>query len=179
MTLNEIIARSLGKLDRGTDAQTMDTYRDKFTAFANIAVQKIADHYQPQRTEKVELDGHSFNLGMLSHGCQRIVSVAQGGKPVSFDMSDTGVFAVNATGAVDVSYIFYPKELSSTTDVPEIPTFSHWLIPEYVVARERAGGDASTQNTAAVYYQEFNTGIVALPRSSHGDPKSYRFRNQW
>ena len=38
MTLNDIIVSALAQLDRGHDAQTLDTWREKLTRFANEAV---------------------------------------------------------------------------------------------------------------------------------------------
>ena len=37
MTLNDIIVSALAQLDRGHDAQTLDTWREKLTRFANEA----------------------------------------------------------------------------------------------------------------------------------------------
>ena len=51
MTLNDIIVSALAQLDRGHDAQTLDTWREKLTRFANEAVLDLSEAYCPRRTE--------------------------------------------------------------------------------------------------------------------------------
>ena len=57
MTLNDIIVSALAQLDRGHDAQTLDTWRDKFTRFANEAVIDLSAAWCPRRTEDFTLSG--------------------------------------------------------------------------------------------------------------------------
>lgn len=171
MTLNEIIAASLGMLDRGTDAQTIEFYSTKFTAYANSAIKRIAEAYRPERTDTVESDS-GFDLSSLKRSCVVVKSVRQNGRNVRWGHAELDRMWCDASGEVEVTYIFYPAPLVNATDRPELPEAVHRLIPEYVAARQ-LGSDPN----AAIHYQEFNAGLLRLPPSKRGEP--YRFTNQW
>lgn len=173
MTLNEIIATSLGMLDRGTDAQTIESYSTKFTAYANSAIKIIAEAYRPQRTETVESE-NGFDLSKLKRSCIVVKAVRQNGKNVKFGFASMERMWCEASGEVEVTYIFYPAPLVNATDKPELPESAHGLIPEYVAARQ-LGNDSN----ATIHYQEFNRGLLKLPPSHRGDAEGYRFKNQW
>lgn len=180
MTLNEMIVAALSMLDRGQDAQTVETYRNAFTLYANEAMYKLARAYQPRRTQRVKLAGHCFSLGDLERECLRVMAVRQGGRPVYFNQdTETGRFVCRAAGEVEVTYCYLPQDLSSTTDAPELPESMHRLIPEYIVARHRSGGDPDTQGAFVAYYQEFNAGLGEIQKSHYGQPDTFLFKNQW
>ena len=72
MTLNDIIVSALAQLDRGHDAQTLDTWREKLTRFANEAVLDLSAAYCPRRTEELTLDGKLLRTERLSRPCIRV-----------------------------------------------------------------------------------------------------------
>lgn len=181
MTLNEIIASSLGRLNRGTDEQTIDFYRFTFTDYANRAIKKLAYRFKQCRKETVELDNsHAFDVKSLQRGCYKIMDVRAAGKSVDFwqEPMGSGFFMCDTKEtAVDVVYQFVPPRISASADRPELPEHMHDLIPLYVVACERCGGDPETQGTASADFQLFNDGIQELQRETRGEPRSYKLLN--
>lgn len=178
MTLNDIIVAALAQLDRGHDAQSLDTWRDKFTRFANEAVLDLCGQYQPRRTEDIKIEKGLFNVALLSHECIKVYAIEQGGKPLRFSGMDTGMLAVGGSGAAQATYRFVPAILTSPTDVPEVPGWMHGLIVCYVVARERAAGDVGLQRGGNVYFQMYEAGKRGI-RPHLGDTDSYRIVNRW
>jgi len=181
MTLNEIISASLGRLERGTDAQTIAFYRDEFANYANKAVKKIALKFHQNLKETVNLDGeHTFDLSQLTHEAFKIMDVRAAGRPVDFwqETMGSGRFTcATKETTVDVIYRFVPKRMSSSTDKPELPEYMHDIIPHYVVACARCGGDPSTQGTASADFQLFNQELSDLLAASRGEPRSYKLMN--
>lgn len=180
MTLNDIISTSLTMLERGTDAQTIDHYRAQFTKYANDAVMEILSRVKQQRKNTVTLVDGAFSVDDLDRDCIRVTSVLVDGKPVEYwqDAYGSGTFKVDTDKAETVvSYRFIPKEMSSSTDVPELPAHMHRLIPYYVVACQRCGGDPATQGTASAHFSIFNNMVRALERETRGEPQSFRLLN--
>lgn len=181
MTLNEIIVSALRRLDRGTDRQTIGAYRSVFTNYANTAIKQIARQYKQCKKETVALDSdNQFNVTSLSRGCFMIHSVLVDGKPVDFyqEPAGSGLFTVKTdANSATVVYQFVPAGLSATTDIPELPPYMHDIIPYYIVACERAGGDPETQGTASVDFQLFNSQLQSILRETMGEPRSYKLMN--
>lgn len=182
MTLDEIIVSALQRLDRGTDTQTITQYRPLFTKYANKAVKLISAEYKGCRKETVELDGDSsFDITDLTRECTKIVKISDGShKAIEWwqDPPGSGIVVVDTNeSVVSVTYRFVPQELSSTIDVPELPSMFHDIIPYYIVACERAGGDPSTQSTASADFQLFNQQIREMCRSHMGERRAYELIN--
>lgn len=177
MTLNDIIVSALAQLDRGHDSQTVDTWRDKFTRYANEAVTDLAMLLQLRRTDTLTVSG---GLVSLPDVCVKVLGVTQGGKTVSFatgpDRSRIHVFGDD--GPAEVSCRYLPGDMSSPTDTPALPSYAHGLIVTYVVARERASQDPSVQRGANVYFELYNSGKRGL-RASLGEPDKYQIVNRW
>ncbi len=184
MTLNDILVASLAQLDRGHDAQTLDTWRDKLTLFVNDAVKDIAAAIPQKRREKVKLIGGRIQTESLSRECLRVYRVIINGADVEFtDGEETGaVYIENAqrlsVNDVEVLYAFAPRTLTSPTDVPELPEICHGLIVCYVVGRERASGDVSTQSGSNPYMRLYENGKSAL-RQRAGGQNRFRIVNRW
>ena len=178
MTLNDMIVSALAQLDRGHDAQSLDTWRDKFARFANEAVNDLFISYQPRRTEAVALNDNVLDTAALSHECVKVLSVLQNGKPLRFHSADTGSLKVEGAGSADVTYIYAPREMTSPADTPELPEWMHGLVVCYIVARERASGDASLQRGCNIYFQMYEAGKRSI-RPHLGDPGSYKLLNRW
>ena len=182
MTLDELIVSALRRLDRGTDTQTIQAYRPVFTVYANKACKKIAEEYKACRKETVALDAdHSFNVTSLQRGCYKIMGIKDSKKDwLEFwqDPPGSGIVVCDTTDAsVSVTYRYVPRELTSTVDIPELPEMFHDIIPYYIVACERAGGDPQTQSTASVDYQMFNDQLASICASHLGEFRAYELKN--
>lgn len=157
MTLNEIISAALDQKGVTPAARTIDKSAGAFTQYVNEAAMDLADDFKLFRTEPVTLENKSFDTTSLSRYCTKILSVKQDGKSLAFDDGDeSGEISVCAEGEVSVAYRYVPNDVSSDSDVPDIPEYLHRLIVLYVVARDRASGDASTQNASGVYFSLYN-----------------------
>ncbi len=180
MTLNDIVVSALAQLDRGHDAQTLDIWRDKFARFANDAVADLAKAYQPRTTETVESADRQLDTARLSLPCLKVLSVCRGGKTETFAPgAASGYIALSGgPGKVEVCYRYLPKEMRAPTDEPGLPAWCHGLIVCYVVARERAAGDVSTQRGGNIYFQMYEAGKADL-RPHLGEAESYRLLNRW
>lgn len=182
MTLDEIIVSALRRLDRGVDTQTITDYRSLFTMYANKAVKLIAEEYKACRKESVTLDAESsFDVTTLERECTKIVKITDGShKTLDWwqDPPGSGLVVVDTNEpAVTVTYRFVPQELSSTVDVPELPSMFHDIIPYYIVACERAGGDPQTQSTASIDFQLFSQQLDQMCRSHLGERRAYELQN--
>lgn len=183
MTLNDIIVSALRQLERGTSAQTIDKYRDVFTDYANSGVRRLARRFKVTRMDEVTLQDKRFSLDALSRDCLRIMDIeAEDGKKRPFDKEYTGhfrVMGVKPEEKVKVIYRFMPKEMTSTSDVPELPSYIQRAIPYYVVGCQRCGGDPDTQGTASAHFSLFNTEVAMIERETMGDFKSTKLLNRW
>lgn len=182
MTLNDIIVSALGMLERGRDAQTIDTYRDQFTYYANLAVREISLKFKRTKKETVALTDKQFNMSALANECIRVEAVLDGEDKIDFyqDPPGSGEFVCDTESAtVDVVYRYCPILLTSPTDEPDLPERAHRLIPIYIVACQRCGGDPNTQGTSAAHFALFQRGLSALERESRGEPSSFKLHNMW
>lgn len=183
MTLNDILVAALMQLDRGHDAQTLDIWRDKLTRFANDAMAELCTAVKPKRTEVISAPDNTFLIGDLERDCVKLISVKKNGKELSFLAEPAAGRVIlsptaDRTENVEVTYQCMPMELSSPTDVPELPAQCHPLIVTYVVGRERASGDPAAQRGANVYFQMFQAGKATL-KPHFGDVQNYRILNRW
>lgn len=183
MKLSDIIVSALNDLDGSTDAQSIEAYSTKFTMYANAAIRLIAERYAATRTETMSLTDGIFSVDDLERECIKIVAVLdEEENAVEFYQKPQGsgdFFCDTDYTSVDVTYTFYPKLLSNTSDEPELPKFTHEYVPLYIVARSRSGGDPDTQGAAAVHYQLFNAALSKMGNASRGDPQSYKIINRW
>lgn len=180
MTLNDIIVAALTELDRSHDAQTLDIWRSKFTRYVNDCIQDLALYTKPEAVEKAQLTAGMLDANALEHGCLRVMSIEQNGKALPFTTHGFGMYlaaALNPDGEVAVRYRMAPPTVSSPTDEPMLPAEWHQLIVYYVVGRERAAGDASTQRGGNIYFQMYQDGKkqLSLPRGTNDRV----FLNRW
>ena len=180
MTLNDIIVSALAQLDRGHDSQTVDTWRDKLTRYANEAVTDLATVLQLRRSDPLNVSAGIADIAQLPRCCCKVLFVSRGMARVPFitGPSSTRVRVLCDDGAVIVHYRYLPDDMSSPTDVPELPGFCHGMVVTYVVARERASADPSMQRAANVYFELYSAGKRSL-RASLGEPDRCRFENRW
>ncbi len=178
MTLNDILVSALAQLDRGHDAQTLELFRDRLTAYANDAQTDLAYVIKPVRTETVQPDDGVAELSELSRSCVKIIKIEQRGHKVPFCQQDTGSVGLPYNDAAEITYIFEPKPLSSPADVSELPEHAHGLIVSYVVGRERMAGDVSTQRGANIYLSMYEAAKAKL-RPHVGAHERYEIVNRW
>lgn len=181
MTLNDIIVSALIQTGRGHDAQTLDTWRDKLTGFANDAICDLAFTIKPVRTEQAEMEGGIIDCLSLERECVRVMKVVKDGESLDFYTDDENhgrIYTSGGDGKVSITYRYMPRTLSAATDEPELPEACQQLIVTYVVARERASGDAASQRGANVYFQLYETGKLKL-RAHMGGNEAYKIRNRW
>lgn len=179
MTRNNIIVSALSQLGRGQDTQSIDTFADRLTGYANDAIYDLATAYKPVRTDVVAVTGGVIKLSDLSRGCLKIARVTQEGKEVPYKAgTNPKEMLVGAEGEVSVTYRFAPAALKSTTDEPELPEHMHGLIVHYVVARERAASDAGNQRGANIYFELYEAGKRSI-RPHVGEPSVYSIVNRW
>ena len=180
MTLGEIIQKSLQRLEFGDDPQAVEAYEPIFTAYANQAIRKIALQYRKTRKETMTLTDSQFVQSGLDYGCVKIVSVSDSvGEIVYYqDPEGSETYTCDTEEAtVSVVYQYYPAELTTGSETPDVPIEIHSAIPHYVVACYRAGGDPDTQTTASIDYQLFNAALKDLGTATKSNPRSSRIKN--
>lgn len=182
MTLNDIIVAALAQLDRSHDAQNLDTWRDKFTRFADEAIIDLAQAVKPRRCDELTVQDGAIDIRLLPRQCKKVLSIKRGGALLYFKAGQTStelmVPGAQDGDAVLVTYICVPATLSSPTDEPELPQWCHGLIVTYVVARERSAGEVGIQRGSNIYFQMYYAGKANI-RPHLGDPDSYRLLNRW
>ncbi len=181
MTLNDIIVSALIQTGHGHDAQTMDIWRDKLTGFANDAIVDLSHCVKPTKTEKAAVKGGEIDCTKLSRECVRVTAVKINGEDVPFYESENksgGVSVAAGDGEADITYRFIPRRLSNASDEPELGEAAGQLIITYVVARERASGDAANQRGGNIYFQLYEAGKSKL-RPHMGASESYLIKNRW
>jgi hypothetical protein len=154
MTLNDIIVSALAQLDRGHDSQTVDTWRDKLTRYANEAVIDLATILQLRRTDTLEVEGGVADIALLPRCCVKVLYIARNmsRSPFIAGSSGTELRALCADGPVQVPYMYPAQRPSSPTDVPELPPTANGMIVTYVVARERASADPPCSARATLFF---------------------------
>ena len=180
MTLNDIIVSALAQLDRGHDSQTVDTWRDKLTRYANEAVTDLATILQLRRTDTLQVTNNAADIAALPRCCVKVLYIARNMSRIPFiaGSSSTQIRVLCDDGPVQLHYRYLPDDMTSPTDIPELPAYCHGLIVTYVVARERASADPSMQRAANVYFGLYNASKRGL-RSLVGEPDQYQFVNRW
>ena len=179
MTLQEILTGALQQLDRGTDAQTVELWRDKLTAFINDAIVDLANEFVLRRMDKAALSGGRIDLGELPRGCVKVLALTIGGKrwPFYYGGGSAEIFVPGAPdGEVAISYRYVPLRVSADTDVPDIPEWAQGLLALYAVGRERAGGDGTSMSAARACFELYNAAKRNL-RKNAGERDAYSIEN--
>lgn len=180
MTLNDIIYSALRQLERGTDAQTVDKYRDVFTDYANTALFEISEKIKPSYLAEVILDERGqLDLSTLPRTCIYIESItSESGSSMTWTEVFTGTIEV-ANGAgmtVKVLYRYIPADLTSPTDEPQLPEYMHKVIPYYIVACHKQDTNTETQ---VDYFYMFNRQLMRLMNMHVKDPAQNKLINMW
>ena len=179
MTLNDIIYSALRMLERGNDTQTVDKYRKVFTDYANTAISDIAERIKPTFIEEVTLDEKGrLDLSSTSRSCIRIESIKNSaGSEMAWSEIATGIIQVtNGEGAtVEMRYRYRPVRLSSTTDVPQLPAFTHDIIPYFVVACHNRDKNDTLEST--YYFDMFDRELAQIHNDHYGDSAKNKLIN--
>lgn len=177
MTLNEITTAALAQLGRSTDSQTIETWRQVFTRYANDAIKDLAETMQLYRTDTAPVIDGVINTAKLPYCCYRVLSVDGSTRFRPGNSSEEIVFDTKADYAA-VKYRYIPKAVEDPSIPPSLPEHTHPLIVHYIVARERASGDTSTQSGSGIYFELYNSEKAKL-RPHLGDPDAYKILNRW
>lgn len=178
MTLNDILVSALAQLDRGSDPQTLDVWRNKLTRFANDGQADLAGAIMPCRREDLAAEGGRLDLTRLERRCTKVTGLTLNGRDVPIVRGEGFTLVVPEDGTYAVTYRYQPRDLTSASDESELPAHCHGLIVTYVVARERMSGDRATQSGANIYFELYHAGKNRL-RPHVGDPEAYRIKNKW
>ena len=118
MTLQELLTSALQQLGRGTDAQTLESWRDKLTRYLNDAVDDLAAVIRPRRTDTAALENGVLRLSALPRRCIKVLSVARGDKRYPFYYG-TGTDNIRVPGLKDgdvlVCYRYAPEHMQADT----------------------------------------------------------------
>ena len=180
MTLKELLTGALLQLDRGTDAQTLESWRDKLTRYLNDAMIDLTSELQPRRSDTLMLAGGTLDLSTLPRNVVKVISLSRGGTRLPFYYgASTANLRVPAAadGAVQVTYRYIPEPLRVDTDIPELPEWSHGALISYAVGRERASGDATSIAAARACFELYNA-AKRIMCSNRGELDAFAILNR-
>ena len=180
MTLKELLTGALLQLDRGTDAQTLESWRDKLTRYLNDAMIDLTSELQPRRSDTLTLTSGVLDLTKLPRSVVKVISLSRGDTRLPFYYgAGTELLRVPAVsdGDVLVTSRYMPTPLKVDTDVPELPEWSHGALVGYAVGRERASGDASSIASARACFELYNA-AKRMMRAHRGELDAYAIENR-
>lgn len=179
MTLNDILVSALAQLDRGHDAQTLDTYRERLTRFANDAQSDLAYSVGLFRTDWRFPSGGVLDLSMLPRKCRKVIRVEQLGHPVPFRTGETtNTILLPYDERAKITYRYEPMPLVNPNDTSELNESIHGLMVSYIVGRERMSGDVSTQSGSNLYLAMYEAAKSRL-RMNMGETDAYTLKNRY
>lgn len=183
MTLQELLTATLQQLDRGTDAQTLESWRDKLTRYLNDAVIDLVGVLKPRRTDESELKDGVLDMAALPRRCIKVVSLSRNGQRLPFYYGiGTDKLHVPAVtdGPVSICYRYLPNAMHADTDEPDLPKRfdADGAIILYAVGRERAAGDGSSIAAARATFDLYELAKRSL-HDTAGEEDAYRFFNKY
>lgn len=180
MTLKELLTGALLQLDRGTDAQTLESWRDKLTRYLNDALIDLTSELQPRRTDELTLANGALDLSALPRDVVKVVALSRGNTrlPFYYGVSTDNLRVPAAEdGAISVTYRYMPEPLRVDTDVPDLPEWCHGALISYAVGRERASGDTASLHAARACFELYNA-AKRLMRAHRGELDAYAILNR-
>lgn len=183
MTLQELLTASLQQLDRGTDAQTLENWRDKLTRYLNDAVLDLSAMLKPRRTDNALLQDGKIDLSALPRRCVKVLTLTRGARRFPFYYgAGTDLIHVPAVsdGEIAVCYRYLPEPMRADTDEPDLPEMFDvdGAIILYAVGRERAAGDAASIGAARGCFELYQLAKRNLFAHA-GEAEAYRFENRY
>lgn len=177
MTLISIITQALTTMGRSTDAQSMETWKEKLTIFANDGAKDVAEFLQLRQTETIAAEDQQIDINDLSNTCIKVCKVRVGSEELDFTQgTDSTHINVGVDGDVTVEYRYLPPDMSEDIDEPGIPAHLHRLLVPYVVYREHMTADPTMQRRADLFWQTYWQGLMSA-RKDNGEINTYRFKN--
>ena len=180
MTLKELLTGALLQLDRGTDAQTVESWRDKLTRYLNDAMIDLTSELQPRRSDTLTLKDGEVNLGLLPRSAVKVIALFRGGTRLPFYYGvSTDKLRVPAVmdGEIVVTYRYMPEPLKVDTDIPDLPEWCHGAMIGYAVGRERASGDAGSIAAARACFELYNA-AKRMMRAHRGEMDAYAIEHR-
>lgn len=189
MNLNAILEEAGALLNLGIDVASSQVYFVRFRKYANDAVRLIAKRFKENRRDVVDLDEENcFDLGYLNRTPLKIEKIMLVDKefPLYWEQVDgrgTGIIRVYFPKDLDpipkqvaVRYTYEPRRLETGEDIPEVPEFSHYLIP-YFIAGMHEGHTTSRGRLIANYQMQFfNEQLAQLEREQYGERRTYQLK---
>ena len=175
MTLKELLTGALLQLDRGTDAQTLESWRDKLTRYLNDAMIDLVGELQPRRSDTLALADGEIDLANLPRSAVKVVALSRGDARLPFyygASTEKLRVPVVSDGDVLVTYRYIPEPLKVDTDVPDLPEWCHGAMIGYAVGRERANGDAASIASARACFELYNA-AKRMMRAHRGEMDAY------
>ena len=179
MTLKELLTGTLLQLDRASDAQTLEAWRDKLTRYLNDAIVDLAGELQPRRTDELALTDGTLSLADLPRAAVKVVALTKDGKRLPFYYgfgSDDLRVPCAANGPIQVTYRYMPEPLRYDTDEPDLPEWCHGALICYAVGRERASGDAASMSAARACFELYQQTRREM-RAHRGERDAYTIEN--
>ncbi|MEA4869499.1 MAG: hypothetical protein VB062_02540 [Christensenella sp.] len=180
MTLKELLTGALLQLDRGTDAQTVESWRDKLTRYLNDAMIDLTSELQPRRSDHLMLTGGEADLSGLPRNAVKVIALSRGDTRLPFYYGpSTEKLRVPATadGEVLVTYRYMPEPLKVDTDVPDLPEWCHGAMIGYAVGRERASGDSASIASARACFELYSA-AKRMMRAHRGEIDAYAIEHR-
>ncbi len=180
MTLKELLTGALLQLDRATDAQTLEAWRDKLTRYLNDAMIDLTSELQPRRTDPLTLVSGALELSALPRDVVKVIALSRGNTRLPFYYGlSTAQLRVPATedGEIQVTYRYMPEPLKVDTDTPDLPQWCHGALVSYAVGRERASGDSASLNAARACFELYNA-AKRMMRAHRGEQDAYAIENR-
>jgi hypothetical protein len=180
MTLKELLTGALLQLDRGTDAQTLESWRDKLTRYLNDAMIDLTGELQPRRSDPLTLTNGMLDLSALPRSVVKVIALSRADTRLPFYYgAGTELLRVPAVadGEVMVTYRYMPPMLKVDTDIPELPEWSHGALIGYSVGRERASGDAASIASSRACFELYNA-AKRMMRAHRGELDAYAIENR-
>lgn len=181
MTLLELITGVLRQLDRGTDAQTIEHWRDKLTRYLNDGMIDLVYEVRPRKTVDVAIENGAIDLTALPGACIKAVALSRGGRRVCFYYgADSASLRVPGVpdGTAQLTYRYLPPLLAADTDVPDLPEMCHGALILYAAGRERAMGDAPSLSAARACFELYQAARRNLRRDV-GEADAFRIVNRY
>ena len=177
MTLLELIRGTLEQLDRGTDAQTIEAWRDKLTRYFNDALEDLTAAVPPRYAQTVPLTDGGFSTDAFDRTCLKVLAVYIRGQRWPFYYGPTHRevrIPGQRGGEALVVYRTAMRPLAIDTDVPDLPESYHSALILYALGRERSMGDGTSMAAARGCFELYAARRRSLIQNyGNGDTRFY------
>ena len=179
MTRLELIKGTLTVLDRRTDSQSVDLWREKIGLLLNEGLNDIGQRCNLVTTEAVTITEGSLELETLEQSLIKVRALFLSGIRTPFFYGVGGRrlrLTTPYSGNAQICYRYMPKPLEADTDVPALPRAWHGMLITYAAARERLTGDGAAQSAGRLAMELYRGSLKRLG-AYDDDPEGYRLKN--